>query len=69
MIVLLQFVLNDRAVFTVNHEHGLLDLDSFDFIGEYGKRIEAELFEVSKALRMNDAGIAVGGKIKRLVRQ
>lgn len=29
--------------------------------------VEAELLEVSKALRMNDAGIAVGGKIKGLV--
>ena len=66
MIVLLQFVLHHRAVLTLDHEHGLLDLDALDFVGEDRKWIKAELLEVSKSLRVNHAGIAVCREIKRL---
>src|SRR3954449_1614551 len=66
MVVLSQLVLHDRAVFAVNHKHGLLDFNSFDFVSENRKRIKTELFQIPKTLGMNDTGIAVGGKIKRL---
>ena len=61
-----QFVLHDRAVFTVNHEDSLLDLDAFDFVREDRKWIETELLQVSKALGMNHARIAVCREVKRL---
>ena len=67
MIVLFQFILHHGTVFAVDHEHGLLDLNAFDFVGENRKGIKAELLEISKALRVNNAGITVGGKIKGLV--
>src|SRR5271166_5840756 len=66
MIVLLQFVVHHRAVFAVDHEHCLLDLNALDFVGEDGKWIEAKLLEISKPLRVDDTRIAICGKIKRL---
>ena len=66
MIVFLQLVLHDRAVLTLDHEHGLLDLDALDFVGEDRKWIKAELLEILKSLRVNHAGIAVCREIKRL---
>src|SRR5580693_4433794 len=43
-IVLPHFIMNHRAVFAVNHEHGLLHLDAFYFISKDWKRVEAKLF-------------------------
>lgn len=56
-----KLVLNDRAVFAVNHEHRLLDLKSLHQIGEHGEGIEPELRQELEALWMNDTGILVGG--------
>src|SRR5579862_3815006 len=66
MIVLLQFVVHHCAVFTMDHEHGLLDLNALDFVGEDGKWIEAKLLEIAKPLRMDDTGIAICREIKGL---
>src|SRR6266567_8904102 len=66
MVVLLQFVLHDRAVFTVDHENRLLDLDALDFVGEDRKWVEPKLFEVLETLWVNDARVLVCRKIKRL---
>src|SRR6266478_5828571 len=66
VIVLLQFVLHDRAVFTMNHEDGLFDLDALDFVGEDRKWVEAKLFEVFETLWMNDTRILVCREIKPL---
>ena len=54
------------VLFSLDHEHGLLDLDALDFVGENRKGIEAKLFEVLKALGMNHARIAVCREIKGL---
>src|ERR1700676_3247123 len=56
--------MNHRAVFAVNHEHGLLHLDAFYFIGKHGKRVEAKLFEIVESLRVNNTWIAVGRQIE-----
>ena len=37
------FVFGHGGVFTVDHEYRLLDLNSFDFVSENRKGIEAEL--------------------------
>src|SRR5713226_8054873 len=66
MVVLSQFIVNDRAVLPINHEDGLLDLDAFDFIREDRERIEAELLQVTEALWMNNSRIKIGGKLKSL---
>src|ERR1700730_12284980 len=65
-IVLPHFIMNHRAVFAVNHEHGLLPLDAFYFISKDWKRVEAKLLEIVEPLRVNNAGIAVGGQIETL---
>ena len=65
MIVFLQLILHHRAVLAMDHEHGLLDLDTLNFVGEVRKWIKAELLKILKPLRMNHAGIAVW-KIKWL---
>ena len=59
MVVLFQFVVNDGAIFAVNHEYGFLDLDAFDFIREDRKRVEAELLQMAKALWMNHTRIPI----------
>src|SRR6476660_8246084 len=59
MIVQSQFVLNGRAVLSVNHEDGLFEFDALDFIRKDGKRIQPKLLQVSKTLRMNDPGVAI----------
>src|ERR1700675_4118894 len=56
--------MNHRAVFAVNHEHGLLDLDAFYFISEHWKRVETKLFEIVESLRVNNTWIAVSRKIE-----
>ena len=60
MVVLSKLIVNDRAVFAIDHEYRLLNLDAFDFIGEDGKRIEAELLQIAKALWMNYTRISIG---------
>ena len=65
-ICALELILHDGRVLAVDHEDRLLDHDAFDFISENGKRIEAEVREIAKALGMDNAGIAVAGEVKRL---
>ena len=59
-----QFIVNDSAVLSVNHEYGLLDLDAFDFIGKDRKRVQTKLFEIAESLRVDNAWIAIGGEIE-----
>src|SRR4029077_4056269 len=62
------FIANHRTVFAVNHEHGLLDLNAFNFVGKDWKRVETKLFELSKSMRVDNAWIPVGREIERLSR-
>src|SRR5260370_37656159 len=66
MIVVPQFIVNHGAVLAVNHEDGLLELNTVGFIREDRKRIEAKLFEITKSLRVYGARITVCREMKRL---
>ncbi len=58
--------MNHRTVFAVNHEHGLLDLNTFNFVGKDWKGVETKLFEISKSLRVDNAWIPVSREVERL---
>src|SRR5882762_1247604 len=65
MIVLLQFVLDYRAVLAVNHENRFFDLNPLNFISEGRKRIETKLRQIAKPLRMDNPWILVRRQLKR----
>src|SRR6266852_2454275 len=62
----LELVLHDCTVRAVNHENSFLDHDALDVISEDGEGIEAKMCQITKALGMDHARIAVGGQLKRL---
>src|SRR6266576_2225465 len=66
MVVFLQLIVNDGAIFAVNHEDSLFDLDALNFISENRKRVETKLFQVAKSLWMHSVRITIRGQLERL---
>src|SRR5271168_5223873 len=58
-------ILNDRRVLALQHEDCLLDLETFNLVGEARERIKTKLLEITKALRMHNRRVTVRGKIER----
>ena len=50
---------DNGAIFSMHHDDGFLNLDPSDFIGEYGKWIEAKPFQILIPLRVHDPWILV----------
>ena len=57
-------ILNNCGVLPLHHENSFLNLDSLDLESEDRKGIKAELFQVTKALGVYGAWIAIRAEIK-----
>ena len=66
MIVSSEFVMNDRAVFAVDHENGLFDLHTFNFISKNRKRIDTKSLEILESLRMDNPRVTIGREFESL---
>src|ERR1700757_1733541 len=55
----LHFILHDCRVLALNHEDGLLDLNTLNFKREDGEWLEAELFEILEPFGMHDSLILI----------
>src|SRR6266436_9674219 len=60
------FILHDRRVLALQHENGLLDLDTLNFKREDREWIEPELFEKAKPCGVHDFLVLIRAQIKRV---
>ncbi len=56
------FVFDYYGVLSVSHEDAFLDFHASDLIGEYGERVEAEVFQVLVTLGMDCAFVEIDGE-------
>jgi hypothetical protein len=61
----LHFILHDCRVLPLNHENGLLDLNTLNFKREDGEWLEAELLEILEPFGMHDSLILIRAQVKR----
>src|SRR5579864_6083815 len=61
----LHFILHDRRVLALNHENGLLDLNTLNFKREDGEWLEAELLEILEPFGMHNSLIVIRAQVKR----
>ena len=61
----LHFILHDCRVLALNHENGLLDLNTLNFKREDWEWLEAELFEILEPFGMHNSLILIRAQVKR----
>src|SRR5437016_12532320 len=61
----LHFILHDCRVLALNHENGLLDMNTLNFKREDCEWLEAELFEILEPFGMHNPLILIRAQVKR----